>query len=147
MKDEEFNALLKRGQEALERWAEQSPADDLERRFDDLHKDYLEHCQQLRRHADDLHARNLTMMDAEIERTRTAPKESGAAAGKDVWNGSDRAFGDFVLQQFQQRKIPGATSRTNALEIMCTRYVRKDGTPFKAHSIWQNLQNRAAEGK
>jgi hypothetical protein len=70
-----------------------------------------------------------------------------AQSGPMTWQGTVRAFGDFVLKEFGEGRIPGATSQTKALEIMCSRYVQRNGKPLTPASVLQNLRNRKTEGK
>jgi hypothetical protein len=90
MNNEELNSILKRGEEVLERsragraaleeqekrnqQASEDILKDIHNKSDDIHKDYLEHCQQQRQHLEDLHARKLAMMDVQIERAKAIPE-------------------------------------------------------------------------
>jgi hypothetical protein len=75
-------------------------------------------------------------------RDKAAPEETPRLK---TWTGNDRAFGIFVIKQFQQGKIPEARSKNKAAKIMCERYMRPDGSRFNPESVLQNLRNKVAE--
>jgi hypothetical protein len=58
-----------------------------------------------------------------------------------LWLGSDRDFGDVVLDLHQKGLIQ-ARSKTDALEKLSAHFIRKNGKQFNARSILQNLSNR-----
>jgi len=67
-------------------------------------------------------------------------------SGIQVWRGTDRRFADKILAEFQSGTLQ-ANSPLDALTKASKLYVREDGTAFKHRSLWQNIQNRKAEGK
>jgi hypothetical protein len=81
--DPEYQERLRKGQEALDQAkAAKAPImpihnlpretdDSLSRHMDDIHNDYLKSSEQTRQQSNDLHARNLRMMDIKIKRAAT----------------------------------------------------------------------------
>jgi ribosome-binding protein aMBF1 (putative translation factor) len=92
MATNEFERILQRGQEAINRseaflkelkqQARTQPesTNSLERRSEDIHKDYLKSSEQTRQHLDDLHARNMAMTDLRIARAKAVRQPEPAAA-------------------------------------------------------------------
>ncbi len=62
------------------------------------------------------------------------------------WEGSDREFGDWILNAFHDGKL-SAKSNRNALEQALTHFEMKDGKRRTVNSLLQNLRNRKNEGK
>jgi hypothetical protein len=60
---------------------------------------------------------------------------------QEVWPGTARQLGDEVFEQFRNGTIAAKTER-DALKKACAVFVKEDGTPFKATSIFQSLKNR-----
>ena len=82
------------------------------------------------------HARELAAIQA-------GSKTAIAGSAPLVWTGTVREFGDWILAAHDEGKGKlRASSPTNALEQACQHFVREDGRKFKAHSVWQSLQNR-----
>jgi hypothetical protein len=67
-----------------------------------------------------------------------APKRDSR---QEIWPGTARQLGDEVFEQYRNGKIAAKTER-DALKKACLFFVKEDGTPFKADSIFQNLKNR-----
>jgi hypothetical protein len=65
---------------------------------------------------------------------------------KETWMGTGRSLADKTLEEFHAGTLP-AKSALDALTQVSKRYVQKNGKPFDPRSLWQNLQNRKAEGK
>jgi hypothetical protein len=59
-----------------------------------------------------------------------------------VWDDTATAFGDFVNKEFEQGKVPGATSKNEAHKIMCALYIRRDGTRMDPATVQQLVRNR-----
>jgi hypothetical protein len=59
-----------------------------------------------------------------------------------IWRGTATAFGDFVIEEYKQGKIPGATSPNKAHKIMCALYIRPDGTHMDPASVQQLVRAR-----
>jgi hypothetical protein len=89
------------------------------------------------------------MMPGDVRSEHTHPAQTSPPASqvaqKKTWAGTLREFGDFVDKEKREGRIPEANSRTHAFAIMCSRYVKKDGSRISAHSVMESLRHRDAE--
>lgn len=141
MKDEEFNTQLQRGQEVLERWAalqkrdaklqqatvragevekkrSQQALDDMHKKSDDIHKDYLESSQRESQRVDDLHRRRLALLDIQIERAKAiAPAETKLSQAAKAPNVGQRIDALRLKCGWTQEELAEETGRLGAKQV------------------------------
>jgi|GEM_PF-3806218 len=65
-----------------------------------------------------------------------------------VWTGKVYELGEVILRLYNKGLIK-ASSEMNALEQACGHFVKPDGKPFDARTLWDGVQQRRkkAQGK
>jgi hypothetical protein len=84
----------------------------------------------------------------ELEHAKEMAKTQGPATPPLVWTGSKRQFGALVLELRTHGLIEASPGRGMAdISALSKYFVDESGEPLKPRSIWQSLEEQAAEGK